>query len=658
MAQKRKIQEAFGTPNGQLSAFAAARLAKQTKANPDSDTRPDDLPKLSEVAAVVAAAPFVERTFDSPASEQALDIDRIVVEATKRAPNATLSKLDHHTDAISQDDEEGLSISFRNDESITCVGEYDLSIIQGVATVYGTALHPNSTPLRVYAPSTHALPRITPLRDDTIVRLSHVQSLSLRKLEKFSPLFRNIWCTKTTENPHRSFKILRTAADDELQRALSMLEVDKSCQNVLTRLAFETDLTGMRVMAIGAKSSGKSTFNRLLCNRVLNKQSVSKVLFLDLDPGQPEFGPPGQISLVEVTAPISGPPFTHPAGRYSSRYRVVRSHTIAATTFKDDPAHYITCARDLVRYANARCPLVVNSCGWVTGLGANVLADLSALIGVTDLVVLDPVEEALVEYLSNSSTTLTCHRLPRQPPRPSPRTPAESRAMQTMSYFHHRATGGGQATKWSGRAISTTRPWIVSYDGPNAGLHSILSYNQSPNPEFLSEVLNGSLVALATISDHHPDEALNLARYTARPLMDTQFPDTQPARTAEEGLPYIMSDSQGLTYPLNPSHSECHGLALIRGIDVERKEVHLIISLPEAEVAGALMGKRVVLVRGAFDAPEWAYLEDLHSTGEDRVAGGDGTRPWVSKREPVGIEGAVWRLRHPPMAATVAAGRQ
>ncbi|TKA37473.1 hypothetical protein B0A55_13142, partial [Friedmanniomyces simplex] len=31
MAPKRKAKEAFGKPNGQLSAFAAARLAKQLK---------------------------------------------------------------------------------------------------------------------------------------------------------------------------------------------------------------------------------------------------------------------------------------------------------------------------------------------------------------------------------------------------------------------------------------------------------------------------------------------------------------------------------------------------------------------------------------------------------------------------------------------------
>jgi polynucleotide 5'-hydroxyl-kinase GRC3/NOL9 len=63
-------------------------------------------------------------------------------------------------------------------------------------------------------------------------------------------------------------------------------------------------------------------------------------------------------------------------------------------------------------------------------------------------------------------------------------------------------------------------------------------------------------------------------------------------------------------------------------------------------------------VRGGFDAPEWAYLEDLYASGgkgdEESEAK---VRPWVTKKEMVGIEGAVWRLRHPPTAAQINGGR-
>ncbi|KAK4549183.1 hypothetical protein LTR36_007641 [Oleoguttula mirabilis] len=666
MAQKRKVQEAFGKQTGQLSAFAAARLAKQTKQVPAQDDQAGPATEPVQLATAIAEEPYVQQDLSPQASESALDVDQIVAEAkaTIRGSDPTLSTLDRRAGSLSEDADGALTVTYHSGESVTCIGEYDLQVLRGIATVYGIAVHPNSGPQRVYAPSTHALPRVAALRDGTTIRLSHVGS-SLRRLEKLSPLFRNVWAKPTEQD--RSFTVLRTAAEDELQRVLFPLEVERSCQNALAKIALEGDSSKVRVMAIGAKSSGKSTFNRLLCNTFLSRPAVQKLMYLDLDPGQPEFGSPGQLSLVEVTAPILGPPFTHPAGRHSSRYRLVRSHTIAATSFKDDPAHYVACVADLVRHVEARHPLVVNACGWVTGVGANVLADLTSLAGITDLVVLEPVEDALVDYLRSAWSDLTCHRLPRQLPRPSPRTPAEARAMQTMAYFHHKATkASGDGTKWCGKPISATRPWIVSYDGTAAGIHSILSYGQSPSPEFLAEVLDGSLVALVTVDEHHADEAFGVESYTVWSADSSQAEEPSASRVlsaedlinrTQEGLPYIRPDGQGLNHPLHPKYSECLGLALVRAIDTERKELHLVTPLSESEIAG-LMRKRVVLVRGSFDAPEWAYLEDLHAGGVEQAAGLDVDRPWVSKKERVGIEGAVWRLRHPPMAGAVGAGRQ
>src|SRR6201999_1736614 len=81
-----------------------------------------------------------------------------------------------------------------------------------------------------------------------------------------------------------------------------------------------------RIMAIGAKASGKSTLNRVLSNYIYSHSQGGNILYLDLDPGQPEFSPSGQISLVEVAAPMLGPPFTHPAWSRAKDFRVVRSH--------------------------------------------------------------------------------------------------------------------------------------------------------------------------------------------------------------------------------------------------------------------------------------------------------------------------------------------
>jgi polynucleotide 5'-hydroxyl-kinase GRC3/NOL9 len=146
----------------------------------------------------------------------------------------------------------------------------------------------------------------------------------------------------------------------------------------------------------------------------------------------------------------------------------------------------------------------------------------------------------------------------------------------------------------------------------------------------LSEVVNGSIVAIV-VSDSaqvivHPGSIL---------------------RSKETDLPYITESTAGSSQALDPQKSHCVGIALVRGVDHASKALHLIAQLSDRDVAELEEeGRQVVLVRGRFDAPEWAYLEDIHHDGGD--SGKD--RPWVTRRELVGVEGSVWRMRHPPMA--------
>lgn len=531
-------------------------------------------------------------------------------------------------------------IRLQQGESILPVGEYDLEVIEGGATVYGLVLRPEGGTNRIYAPSTHALPKVTARRNGTVLRLSHVTS-SLGALEKLCPLFRNILVKDMPDKP--TFALIQRIDEDDLGRNLSALEMEKDMESTIARLGREPEsppkLT--RIMAVGAKSSGKSTFNRILCNSLLSKPPGHKLMYLDLDPGQPEFGPPGQLALVEVHAPILGPPFTHAAGRRSATYKILRSHTIAATSFKDDPAHYLACANDLVRYAKRDCPLIVNSCGWVSGLGASVLQNIMLALGINHVVILEPLEASFVAELESICPDAAFHRVARQPPRPTSRTPAELRTMQTMAYFHHRQSKKGSDIRWTIQAISSWRHWTVAYDD-DAGIAAIVSYGQSPAPDFLAEVLEGSLVALVTLDHHSEEAALGFGRYSGRELKDV-------LQRTSEGLPYLYSDHIAASHTIDPRYSTCVGMALVRAINTASRTLQLVTPLSEKEMS-SLAKEKVVLVRGGFDTPSWAFLEDLY--GGDEIAG-DEERPWVTKREPAGVEGAVWRLRHPPIAADV-----
>ncbi|KAK0256971.1 Polynucleotide 5'-hydroxyl-kinase grc3 [Friedmanniomyces endolithicus] len=636
MAPKRNAQEAFGNsvvPH-QISAFAAARLAKQSKHVAAYQEPLEDDERLHG-AASLAQVPYDGNHGDT-SSDAESEPGNSVLTSTLR-PTTIIHSPAYGKGAVEEGPDGRLTITLRSNETAAYVGEYDLRVLEGVATIYGAVLAPTSSPRR--------------RRDGTVVQISHVQS-TIRVLEKLSPLFRNIW--RREDHPTRTFQPLQSPADGDSQHSLLPLEIDQRTETVLSRLSTEVDSTA-RFMAVGAKSSGKSTFNRILCNALISKPSLQKILYLDLDPGQPEFGPSGQLSLVEVTAPILGPPFTHPSSARSPNYSLLRAHTIAATSFKDDPAHYVACATELVQHADRQYPLIVNSCGWVSGLGASVLHDLTQALSITQVVLLEPLDAGLTAALQTSCTDATFHRLPRQPARPTARTPAESRGMQTMAYFHHRAAKVTSELRWSSKAISSRRPWLVSYDGPHAGIQAIISYGTQPHPDFLAETLDGSLVALVRLDAQYEREVLSSSHHTAtsEPSADdssesaTTAPPSGLIKRTKDGLPYIPPTTSGATAPLDPRFGECVSLALIRGIDTHDKVLQLVTPLSESQVA-ALMDQPLAIVRGSFDAPEWAYLEDLHLNG--RESGMETERPWVSRTEAVGIEGAVWRLRHPPLA--------
>lgn len=548
---------------------------------------------------------------------------------------------------IIRNDDHSLEFCMQENETATFIGEYELSVTSGIITIYGTVLRSNSAPARVCASSVSALPHIHARQNDTVVRVISASS-GLRKLGNLSPLFRNIW--NATSESKRSFEFLATSYDNSLKRSLTLLEVDRDMDAVLRTLSAKsvTEQEQPRIMAIGGKSSGKSTFNRILCNHLRSWIPSKKCFYLDLDPGQPEFGTPGQLSLIEVSAPVIGPPFTHPASSESTSFRLARSHTIAATTFKDDPTHYKACAKDLFAHADKAYPLVVNACGWTSGLGANVLFDLCVDLGITDIVLVGSLDVNLVESLESTSRDLVFHRIARRAPGPSTGSPAESRAMQTMAYFHHRTSTSDDGLKFTGKTISQLRPWNVSFGSPNPGIGAVMSYNQGPSPEHLAEVLDGSLVALVVLEQN--ESGLRSESKDGTEIL--QNISERVSRTPE-GIPFIEPDETGINQTLDPDSSRCVGLALVRSIDAKAQCLHLVMPLTEREIAG-ITDKRVVLVRGSFDAPAWAYLQDVHKNEYEGRNDHDGVvRPWISERTQVGIESAVWRLRHPPLANSV-----
>ena len=124
-------------------------------------------------------------------------------------------------------------------------------------------------------------------------------------------------------------------------------------------------------VVVGAKGAGKSTFVRQLLN------GLGRAALLELDVGQPSVGPPACLSLRVLDGPLLAPP--HLCARELGD--VKRRYFFGDNTPRDDPGGYLDAAAALhglwlSELAPEGVPLVVNTCGWVTGLGAELLANL------------------------------------------------------------------------------------------------------------------------------------------------------------------------------------------------------------------------------------------------------------------------------------------
>jgi len=177
-----------------------------------------------------------------------------------------------------------------------------------------------------------------------------------------------------------------------------------------------------RVLICGAKGVGKSTYVRYLLNKVMScgqngnnpaRKKPRRVAVLDCDVGQPELGPPGLITLTVLEKPLLSPPHAHmvcaggeededidgghpcfspSSGQASARF-------FGHISAKADPSSYTAAIAGLVREYEKlvkkeaerssaevgedeqpsrldALPLVVNTAGWVKGMGFEILSSI------------------------------------------------------------------------------------------------------------------------------------------------------------------------------------------------------------------------------------------------------------------------------------------
>ena len=363
----------------------------------------------------------------------------------------------------------------------------------------------------------------------------------------------------------------------------------------------------------GQKNSGKSTFARMLVNRLSSRYAAGnscgshahllmsryrRVAFLECDLGQSEFTPGGMVALSVIERPVFGPPFTHPTLPHQAHY-------IGAHNPRSSPSRYLRAIQALVevyrldlQFATSLVdveddreddriadliPLVINTMGWTKGLGADLARRIEELAQPSDIFSFEvsPSNDAVgpggpqVHTLESITS-------------PQRFTPSDHRAISLLSYFHAvfpspihpNPLGQTTASRWNtALPLCAQPPYEIT---SSLALDHIVLAGAGAEDVVRTEigrVLSGALVALVS-------------------------PQPQPEETEELYVPGSP--------PPDPTSSTCVGLALVRGVSSDGSKLQLLTPVPPERLADAR-----ILVMGELQLPVWGLLDFRSAEGGD-----------------------------------------
>ena len=415
--------------------------------------------------------------------------------------------------------------------------------------------------------------------------------------------------------------------------------------------ALEACSTSRCLAVCGGKGVGKSTFARLVINGILSRQEGSTVLYLDTDLGQGEVGTPGIVSLAHLTVPLLGPPFTH-MSPHQARERgvpapgtgnaVVYSVYLGDASPRNDPegyvaavAHVLARAKEMITASSAgksseKPVLVVNTCGWVTGMGLEMLLQILRDAGPSDVVEIRGKGKArgidLATAFAQSSggegqgsiggarggggaarrsattTTTTTNAPTKSLPfalhsvdawaSSMPKAlavPADLRALRLETYFEQYVLGSNalHASLSLAARVARTRPFAVPFSSIALRvLNSSASSSMSAADVLMA--MNGSIVGLCF------DENLVLDDGRGKGDHDE---GAKAGTAAERGASQAVVQSLPAVLPFTPLCC-CVGIGVVRSVNADRGELYILA--PTAP--GSALPKINLLMYGSMEA--------------------------------------------------------
>lgn len=464
-------------------------------------------------------------------------------------------------------------------------GHYVLTVLKGAVEVGGTVIEASLRPITISCPITPFF-AIKPARsftqacflpahgDDNLsekfknsVTVIAVAPQKLNDLSKLAPPFKSLFPDLTQVYDRPEFTVYKSWKDQSSQIA-----------------------AGQKVVLLGPKNSGKSSFARYLINQRVTKQQP--VYYLDLDPGQCEFTPPGTLALCLITDFVFGPPYTH-CGFES----VVKAHTLGYPSPMDTPGRYLEMCADLYstflsHTTENPTTLIVNTPGWTKGLGLELNTEVCLTIG-PDFMCHMGVDDAFEDFAAAASDA--CDHIVSVDQvdlsdTPSKFSAAELRVVQSMAYFHK--TNPDHLTAWA--------PYELQYGAEGIYALAVLDSDGIDLAADIAVCVEGTIVAI-NVTDSPP-----------------------PVSELSTDIPFISpEDSMALH-----KETECIGYAVIQSMTAEW--IRLLTPLETT----AIQNKKVILTRGRLKLPIWE-LWDQKAT----------SAPWLSSKAAGGLGGSQLKFR-------------
>ncbi|KIY43811.1 hypothetical protein FISHEDRAFT_21068, partial [Fistulina hepatica ATCC 64428] len=522
----------------------------------------------------------------------------------------------------------GTLVSLSSGQSLSLLGTYCFTVLRGSVNICGLELRASKVHHRVFAPSCAPLPVLVASSDeceDSTLPSSLSSHLSTFVREKSTLVFLSDLVTGVEglgnvctifdgvfQPPRRSPHACQFIPGLTSARLITKRTKDlhpfvlpKSWANALS--AEMKDNEDFAFLVRGTKKSGKSTFARTLVNSLLTR--FQNVAYLETDVGQPEFTPAGMLSLHVVSAPLFGPPFTHPALPF-------RAHFIGETTPKSSPSQYLSAVQDLYETYRLEIrlsaqekddaedtripdvvPLIVNCMGWTKGLGADLTFKIERIVGPATVFNFDHLDQANDWPPACATMPLrrVTHYLERAPsPSVVSHTPADFRALSILSYFFAIFPD----TPLSPCSLLMALRWSCS----------VPLCAQLPYQVDVSLALDGVVLSGPGSEDVVDDELIRVLDGALVGLVSCEYGELEaPATDAVSGqLPYVQGRQ-----PPAASSSFCLGLALVRSVSPSVPHMlHILTPLPPRYLPQCR-----VLVKGPIELPVWGMLDFREEDG-------------------------------------------